>query len=81
MSNRLSVGQAYLFQAKEDLCAVRSLGRDIRLAPSSFFMMLQMVFEKLAKAAKYWKENHIPASLRHEVADAHFSIVKKVLQN
>ncbi len=73
MNNRLSVGQAYLFQAKEDLCAVRYLGRNIQLAPSSFFMLLQMVFEKLAKAAKYWKEKRLPASLRHEAADAHFS--------
>ena len=60
MKSKLRAGQAYLFQAKEDLCAARILGHDIASFPSTFFMLLQMVFEKLAKADKYWNDEHLP---------------------
>ena len=73
MTGKLTVGQAYLLQAKEDLSAARILGKEIDSAPSSFFMLLQMVFEKLSKADKYWNNKHLPAILTHEGADVCFS--------
>ncbi len=71
--NTISVGQAYLFQAQEDLRAAKMVGSDIASAPSSFYMLLQMVFEKLAKAYMYRNTNLLPKRFGHEAADKHFS--------
>lgn len=70
---KLSVGKAFLLQAKEDLHATETLGHDISLSPSTFCMLLQMVFEKLAKAYRHRHTYSIPSQLRHEIAGAHFN--------
>ena len=63
-STKLSVGKAFLLQAKEDLNAAKKLIRKVKVegnnsvvqndiqnnSPSTFYMLLQMVFEKLMKA-------------------------------
>ncbi len=69
----ISVGQAYLFQAQEDLRAAKMVGSEIASAPSSFYMLLQMVFEKLAKAYMYRNTNQLPKRFGNETADKHFS--------
>ena len=71
-ADKLSVGKAFLLQAKEDLSATQTLGHDISAAPSTFCMLLQMVFEKLAKAYRLRKMYSIPAHMRHEIAEEHF---------
>ena len=71
-AERLSVGKAFLLQAKEDLQATETLGHDISASPSTFCMLLQMVFEKLAKAYRHRQLYHIPAQMRHEITGAHF---------
>lgn len=76
---KLTAGQAFLLQAKEDLHATRMVGYDIISAPSTFYMLLQMVFEKLAKAHRYWNYGQLPAKVGHEIADQYFSKVFEVL--
>jgi hypothetical protein len=85
-SAKLSVGKAFLLQAKEDLIATKKLIREDsaegtapitknnikKHSPSTFFMLLQMVFEKLMKAHKYRNDYQIN-SARHEGASEHFS--------
>lgn len=58
---KLSVGKAFLLQAKENLRATETLGHDISASPSTFCMLLQMVFEKLAKAYRHRQKFSIPA--------------------
>lgn len=48
MSGRHEWAKAYLEQAKEDLIAAKTIQLD---APSAFCMLMQMTFEKAAKAA------------------------------
>ena len=76
---KLSAGQAFLLQAAEDLRASQIVGYDIVSAPSTFYMLLQMVFEKLAKAHKYWSHRQLPQRPGHEIADRYFSKVFDVL--
>lgn len=83
-SAKLSVGKAFLLQAKEDLDATKKLildGKDERNnpkynikknSPSTFYMLLQMVFEKLMKAHKH-KNDYQINSAKHEGAAEHFS--------
>ena len=85
-SAKLSVGKAFLMQAKEDLNATKKLIRknkeeinksitknDIKNnSPSTFYMLLQMVFEKLMKAHKHRNDYQINND-KHEGATEHFS--------
>ena len=70
---RLTVGKAYLLQAEEDLQAAKTIGNNLLTAPSTFCMLLQMVFEKLAKAEKYKAWEMLPTHLGHELASEYFT--------
>lgn len=85
-STKLSVGKAFLLQAKEDLNAAKKLIRKVKVegnnsvvqndiqnnSPSTFYMLLQMVFEKLMKAYKHRNDYQINHD-QHEGSTEHFS--------
>ncbi len=86
ISAKFSVGKAFLLQAKADLDATKKLicedkgkgnqsftKNDIKNnSPSTFYMLLQMVFEKLMKAHKHRNDYQINSD-KHEGVSEHFS--------
>ena len=66
-------GQAFLEQAREDLKAAHAL--PIQTAPSTFCMLLQMVFEKLGKAAYLLNGQHVAES--HVAISKLFVVLKR----
>ena len=70
-TTKLSVGKAYLLQAKEDLSATQAVGKNIKQSPSTLFMLLQMVFEKLMKADNH-RGDYTINNFNHKGAGSYF---------
>lgn len=68
-----TLGRAFLLQAFEDLRAAKMLGENMRIAPSTFCMLLQMVFEKLAKASFFKMVACVPPHPNHRGATEYFA--------